>query len=118
MLTAKRGSFHVIRSRNMPGRCGPSEDASPQPRRRGKPDHQRDLATGAGCTHRHRSDNPAIRLRHRVGVSELKPTGGQKRPGDVIGDAVHVMRIATGGEADDTLDDGKRGPYEKRVTCA
>lgn len=32
---------------------------------------------------------------------------GEKRPADVIGNAVHVMRIATG-EADDTpADDGK-----------
>ena len=32
---------------------------------------------------------------------------GEKRPADVIGNAVHVMRIATG-EADDTPpDDGK-----------
>jgi hypothetical protein len=37
------------------------------------------------------------------------PTGpkGQKRPADVIGNAVKVMRIATGEEADDVADDGK-----------
>ena len=37
------------------------------------------------------------------------PTGpkGQKRPADVIGNAVRVMRIATGEEADDVKDDGK-----------
>ena len=37
------------------------------------------------------------------------PTGpkGQKRPADVIGNAVRVMRIATGEESDDTPDDGK-----------
>jgi len=37
------------------------------------------------------------------------PTGpkGQKRPADVIGNAVRVMRIATGEEADDIVDDGK-----------
>ncbi|MDX8528011.1 RNA-binding protein [Mesorhizobium sp. MSK_1335] len=37
------------------------------------------------------------------------PTGpkGQKRPADVIGNAVRVMRIATGEETDDTSDDGK-----------
>lgn len=37
------------------------------------------------------------------------PTGpkGQKRPADVIGNAVKVMRIATGEEADDVIDDGK-----------
>jgi len=37
------------------------------------------------------------------------PTGpkGQKRPADVIGNAVRVMRIATGEEADDVADDGK-----------
>lgn len=37
------------------------------------------------------------------------PTGprGQKRPADVIGNAVHVMRIATGEEADEVIDDGK-----------
>jgi ribosomal protein S11 len=37
------------------------------------------------------------------------PTGpkGQKRPADVIGNAVHVMRIATGEIEDDTpVDDG------------
>ncbi|MCP9232283.1 RNA-binding protein [Mesorhizobium sp. LMG 17147] len=32
---------------------------------------------------------------------------GQKRPADVIGNAVRVMRIATGEEADDVQDDGK-----------
>ncbi|UCI10361.1 RNA-binding protein [Mesorhizobium sp. B1-1-8] len=32
---------------------------------------------------------------------------GQKRPADVIGNAVRVMRIATGEERDDTPDDGK-----------
>lgn len=37
------------------------------------------------------------------------PTGpkGQKRPADVIGNAVKIMRIATGEDADDTPDDGK-----------
>ena len=32
---------------------------------------------------------------------------GQKRPADVIGNAVKVMRIATGEEAEDAVDDGK-----------
>jgi hypothetical protein len=37
------------------------------------------------------------------------PTGpkGEKRPADVIGNAVKVMRIATGEESDDAPDDGK-----------
>ncbi|PSM17119.1 RNA-binding protein [Nitratireductor sp. StC3] len=37
------------------------------------------------------------------------PTGpkGQKRPADVIGNAVKVMRIATGEDEDETPDDGK-----------
>ncbi|TRC83813.1 RNA-binding protein [Mesorhizobium sp. WSM4310] len=37
------------------------------------------------------------------------PTGpkGQKRPADVIGNAVRTMRIATGEEADDLQVDGK-----------
>ena len=37
------------------------------------------------------------------------PTGpkGQKRPADVIGNAVKVMRIAIGEETEDGLDDGK-----------
>ena len=37
------------------------------------------------------------------------PTGpeGQKRPADVIGNAVRVMRIATGEEEDAIIDDGK-----------
>lgn len=32
---------------------------------------------------------------------------GQKRPADVISNAVKVMRIATGEECDDVIDDGK-----------
>ena len=32
---------------------------------------------------------------------------GEKRPADVIGNAVKVMRIATGEEADETTEDGK-----------
>jgi hypothetical protein len=32
---------------------------------------------------------------------------GEKRPADVIGNAVHVMRIATGEIEDMTTDDGK-----------
>lgn len=32
---------------------------------------------------------------------------GEKRPADVIGNAVKVMRIAVGEESDDVLDDGK-----------
>jgi hypothetical protein len=37
------------------------------------------------------------------------PTGpkGEKRPADVIGNAVKVMRIATGEESDTPTDDGK-----------
>ena len=37
------------------------------------------------------------------------PTGpkGQKRPADVIGNAVRIMRIATGEEEDNVTDDGK-----------
>ena len=37
------------------------------------------------------------------------PTGpkGQKRPADVIGNAVRVMRIATGEEEETVIDDGK-----------
>tara|TARA_Y100001933_G_scaffold234412_1_gene254720 strand:- start:207 stop:425 length:219 start_codon:yes stop_codon:yes gene_type:complete len=37
------------------------------------------------------------------------PTGpkGQKRPADVIGNAVRVMRIATGEEAEDVQNNGK-----------
>jgi hypothetical protein len=37
------------------------------------------------------------------------PTGpkGEKRPADVIGNAVLVMRIATGEETDELPDDGK-----------
>lgn len=38
------------------------------------------------------------------------PTGpkGQKRPADVIGNAIRVMRIATSEEADDVQDDGAK----------
>jgi hypothetical protein len=39
----------------------------------------------------------------------MMPTGpkGQKRPADVIGNAVKVMRIATGEETENLPDDGK-----------
>src|SRR5581483_1848946 len=36
-----------------------------------------------------------------------KGAQGQKRPADVIGNAVHVMRIATGEIAEDTPEPGK-----------
>ena len=36
-----------------------------------------------------------------------KGTKGEKRPADVIGNAVRVMRIATGEEEDALTDDGK-----------
>jgi hypothetical protein len=43
------------------------------------------------------------------------PTGpkGQKRPADVIGNAVHVMRIATG-EIEDIVPDGGK---DKEMRC-
>ncbi|MER8387818.1 hypothetical protein NKJ46_29465 [Mesorhizobium sp. M0166] len=43
------------------------------------------------------------------------PTGpkGQKRPADIIGNVVRVMRIATGEEADDVIDDGKDLPRKR-----
>lgn len=39
----------------------------------------------------------------------MMPKGpkGEKRPADVIGNAVKVMRIATGEESDEKTDDGK-----------
>jgi hypothetical protein len=36
-----------------------------------------------------------------------KEPKGQKRPADVIGNAVKVMRIATGEETEEVVDDGK-----------
>jgi hypothetical protein len=49
------------------------------------------------------------------------PTGpkGQKRPADVISNAVKIMRIATGEEEDTVVDDGKEGKggkYDARAT--
>jgi hypothetical protein len=41
---------------------------------------------------------------------------GEKRPADVIGDAVKVMRIATGEETDVLPDDG-RDPAAKLAHC-
>ena len=40
------------------------------------------------------------------------PTGpkGEKRPADVIGNAVHIMRIATGEEAETHPDVGGKNP--------
>jgi hypothetical protein len=46
------------------------------------------------------------------------PTGpkGQKRPADVIGNAVHVMRIATGEiKEEPKAKNGAAGPYKKRA---
>ena len=42
-------------------------------------------------------------------VAKHMPNGpkGQKRPADVIGNAVHVMRIATGEIAETLTEDGK-----------
>ncbi len=37
----------------------------------------------------------------------LEGPKGEKRPADVIGNAVEVMRIATGDEEDEKTDDGK-----------
>jgi len=39
---------------------------------------------------------------------------GERRPADVIGNAVHVMRIATG-EAEDVII--RRRPIRRRSTC-
>ena len=36
-----------------------------------------------------------------------KAPSGRKRPADVIGNAVHVMRVLTGEDTDDAPDDGK-----------
>lgn len=48
------------------------------------------------------------------------PTGpkGQKRPADVIGNAVRVMRIATGEETDNVTDDGKDLPRRRSARRA
>ena len=37
----------------------------------------------------------------------LKGPKGQRRPSDVVGNAVHVMRVLTGEADDDVPDDGK-----------
>lgn len=39
---------------------------------------------------------------------------GEKRPADVIGNAVHVMRIATG-EIEETIPDGDKDPAAKAL---
>jgi hypothetical protein len=39
---------------------------------------------------------------------------GQKRPADVVGNAVHVMRIATG-EIDETVNDDGKDPAAKAM---
>ena len=40
-------------------------------------------------------------------VPAIRQVLAEKRPADVIGNAVHVMRIATGEVEDMTTDDGK-----------
>jgi hypothetical protein len=50
-----------------------------------------------------------VRQARRYGtqLGETDGTGRQKRPADVIGNAVKVMRIATGEIEEDVDDDGK-----------
>jgi hypothetical protein len=51
-----------------------------------------------------------------------KGPGGEKRPADAIGNAVHVMRIATGEADDNPLDPGKeyarKGGLKGGKACA
>jgi hypothetical protein len=47
--------------------------------------------------------SPAV----RYGIQMPKGPKGQKRPADVIGNAIKVARIATGEDTDDVADDGK-----------
>jgi hypothetical protein len=49
----------------------------------------------------------ACRSAARYHAAIPKGPKGQKRPADVIGNAVRVMRIATGEDTDDAPDDGK-----------
>lgn len=53
----------------------------------------------------------------RTSHPEDMPTGpkGQKRPADVIGNAVRVMRIATGDEAETALVDDGKDPAAKAL---
>jgi hypothetical protein len=52
---------------------------------------------------------PPIPIDPRIPYIETMPRGpkGEKRPADVIGNAVHVMRVATGEIEDKVEDDGK-----------
>ena len=45
------------------------------------------------------------------------PSGpkGQKRPADVTGNAVKVMRVATGEDVEELSDNGKSGRYRKKI---
>jgi hypothetical protein len=47
------------------------------------------------------------------------PTGprGEKRPADVIGNAVHVMRIATGEETETLPADDGKDPTPEALVC-
>jgi hypothetical protein len=47
----------------------------------------------------------------------LKGPKGQRRPADVIGNAVKVMRIATGEETDDVKDGRQRSGGEGPRSC-
>jgi len=72
--------------------------------------------SAAGVTYRIRSDDldSAIATFEEKGATTIyvrgttKPARKQKRPSDVVGNAVHVMKIATGEiEEAETNDDGK-----------
>ena len=54
------------------------------------------------------ADLPTVMAWASLGVPTMpKGPQGQKRPADVIGNAVKVMRIATGEEKEEYEDDGK-----------
>lgn len=50
----------------------------------------------------------------RYSVSMPRGPKGEKRPADVIGNAVHVMRIATG-EIEETIPDDGKDPAAKAL---
>ncbi len=71
--------------------------------------------SAAGVTYRIRSDDldSAIATFEEKGATTIyvrgatKPARKQKRPRDVVGNAVHIMKIATGEIEESETDDGK-----------
>ena len=83
-----------------------SEGKGPAPARELPEAARLDRAQGLGHRPGKQDQAGAMPLAHRIGVAMPKGPRGEKRPGDVIGAAITVAKIATG-EVEDSADETK-----------